>query len=61
MTVLTVWRDARRVGVLDTTPTGDVRFTYDTGDDVVQLVRFSLPASCRIFHVQEVRPRCWTS
>ena len=29
MTVLTVWRDARRVGVLDTTPNGDVRFTYD--------------------------------
>ncbi|MDQ2668168.1 MAG: HipA domain-containing protein [Gemmatimonadota bacterium] len=29
MTVLTVWRDARRVGVLDTTPDGAVRFTYD--------------------------------
>ena len=29
MTVLVVWRDARRVGVLDTTPNGEVRFTYD--------------------------------
>ena len=29
MTVLGVWRDARRVGVLDTLPSGDVRFTYD--------------------------------
>ncbi len=29
MTGLTVWRDARRVGVLDTTPDGAVRFTYD--------------------------------
>jgi serine/threonine-protein kinase HipA len=28
MTVLTVWRDTRRVGVLDTAPNGDVRFTY---------------------------------
>lgn len=33
MTVLGVWRDARRVGVLDTLPNGDVRFTYDA--DVV--------------------------
>lgn len=33
MTVLIVWRDTRRVGVLDTAPNGDVRFTYDA--DVV--------------------------
>lgn len=33
MTALTVWRDARRVGRLDTAPSGDVRFTYDA--DVV--------------------------
>ncbi len=31
--VLTVWRDARRVGLLDTAPDGQVRFTYDA--DVV--------------------------
>lgn len=29
MTALAVWRDAQRVGVLDTAPSGDVRFTYD--------------------------------
>lgn len=29
MTVLTVWRDTQRVGVLDAAPNGDVRFTYD--------------------------------
>jgi serine/threonine-protein kinase HipA len=29
VTVLTVWRDTRRVGVLDTTSNGEVRFTYD--------------------------------
>lgn len=33
MTVLSVWRNARRVGVLDTTVSGDARFTY--GSDVV--------------------------
>jgi len=37
MTVLSVWRDARRVGVLDTLPNGDVRFTYDA--DVVAEAR----------------------
>lgn len=30
MTVLTVWRDTRRVGLLDTAANGDVRFTYDS-------------------------------
>jgi serine/threonine-protein kinase HipA len=30
MTVLTVWRDAQRVGVLDTASNGEVRFTYDS-------------------------------
>ena len=29
MSALVVWRDARRVGRLDTAPNGDVRFTYD--------------------------------
>lgn len=37
MTVLAVWRDARRVGVLDTAPNGDVRFTYEA--DVVAEAR----------------------
>jgi hypothetical protein len=37
VTVLAVWRDTRRVGVLDTAPTGDVRFTYDA--DVVAEAR----------------------
>jgi serine/threonine-protein kinase HipA len=34
MTTLVVWRDATRVGVLDTAPNGEVRFTYDP--DVVE-------------------------
>ena len=29
MTALTVWPDMTRVGVFDTIPNGDVRFTYD--------------------------------
>lgn len=29
MTTLVVWRDATRVGVLDTAPNGEVRFVYD--------------------------------
>ena len=29
MTALAVWRESRRVGVLDTMPDGEVRFTYD--------------------------------
>jgi serine/threonine-protein kinase HipA len=29
MTTLVAWRDATRVGVLDTAPNGEVRFTYD--------------------------------
>lgn len=33
MKKLVVWRDDRRMGVLDTAPNGDVRFTYDA--DVV--------------------------
>ena len=37
MTPLVVWRDARRVGVLDTATNGDVRFTYDA--DVVAAER----------------------
>ena len=45
MTVLTVWRDARRVGVLDTTPNGDVRFTYDA--EVVAAARPELAVGLR--------------
>ncbi len=45
MTVLTVWRDTRRVGVLDTAPNGDVRFTYDA--DVVAEARAEYAVSLK--------------
>jgi len=48
MTVLTVWRDSRRVGVLDTLPNGEVRFTYDA--DVVAEARpeFAVGLRCPV-------------
>ncbi|MBX9929060.1 MAG: HipA domain-containing protein [Gemmatimonadaceae bacterium] len=48
MTTLVVWRDDRRVGVLDTTTNGEVRFTYDADVVAEGDRRFAVGVRCPV-------------
>ncbi|MEP6733496.1 MAG: HipA domain-containing protein [bacterium] len=48
MTALTVWRDSRRVGVLDTTPNAEVRFTYDAAVVAEARPEFAVGYKCPV-------------
>ncbi len=48
MTALAVWRGAQRVGLLDTTPNGDVRFTYDPDVAAADLPEHAVGLRCPV-------------